>query len=212
MSENANEKASVTVKQLSLSDDSGGAVSRQVLAGDGSSAVAWPSGTSLAITYNRAGTFTPQVKLTDEFGNVGTVSLNPVTVSDDNAAPVVRVTRPAASMRERIAGWRVIRGTATDVGTGVDKVLVFVLQKRGGLWYVYHFRKRVWLKGRSTQAATLSHVKARPALLSTDSVGRWHTKWIRGLKTGKLVVHTAAFDQVLNIGLGPVVRQKITRR
>jgi hypothetical protein len=199
--------ASVTITQTSAVE---AGVTRKVVAGDGSTARPWTSGSSLVITYKKAGTFTPKVELTDPFGNASTVALNTVTIAEDTTAPVVRIARPAASMRDRIAGWRKIHGTAVDGQTGVDTVLVMLVQKRGAYWYVYNFHKHVWLKGRTGQIATLAHTKARPAILSTDSLDQWHTGRIRGLKTGKIVVRAAAFDNSINLGMA-IVRQRITR-
>jgi hypothetical protein len=207
LSPDETESASVTITQTSP-DEAG--VTRKVLAGDGTTARAWASGTSLKITYTEAGTFTPKVDLTDQFGNSGTVSLSQVTIAADTIAPVVRITRPTTSMRDRIAGWRKIRGTAVDGQTGVDTVLVFIVQKRGSYWYVYNFHKREWLKGRTGQIATLAHTKARPSVLSPDSLGQWHTARIRGLAKGKMVVRSIAFDDSINIGQAKVA-QRITR-
>jgi len=204
------QSASVTIKQVTLSDDTSTTITRRVLPGDGTSARSWASGSSLVISYTKAGTFTPKVELTDGFGNTRAVPLSPVTISEDTTAPVVRITRPSSSMRDRIAGWRKIRGTAVDGQTGVDTVLVMLVQKRGAYWYVYNFHKHVWLKGRTGQIATLAHTKARPAILSTDSLDQWHTARIRGLKTGKIVVRSVAFDNSINLGMA-IVRQRITR-
>jgi hypothetical protein len=203
--------ASVTITQGSVSDNSGGSVTREVLAGDGTAAVAWPSGTSIPVTYTKAGTFTPQVRLTDQYGNVGTVSLSPVTISNDSTAPVVHITRPASALRNRIAGWRVIRGTATDTGTGVQSTAVMVLQKRGGTWYAYSFGSHKWVKGRAGELATVQHAHAMPAFVTPNSLGQWHTPTIRGLRTGKISVRAFAFDGAFNDGRAPVVRQLITR-
>jgi hypothetical protein len=204
-------KASVTITQGSVSDNSGGSITREVLAGDGTAAVAWPSGTSIAVTYTKAGTFTPQVRLTDQYGNVGTVSLSPVTISNDSTAPVVHITRPASAMRSRIAGWRVIHGTATDTGTGVQSAAVMVLQKRSGVWYAYSFGSHKWLKGRAGELATVQHVHAMPAFVTVNSLNQWHTPTIRGLRTGEISVRAFAFDGAFNDGRAPVVRQLITR-
>jgi hypothetical protein len=210
MSFDESQTASVTIKQVTVSDDTSTTITRKVLAGDGTAARTWASGSALTITYTKAGTFTPKVQLTDEFGNTGTVSLSPVTIYEDNIAPVVRITRPSSSMRDRISGWRKIRGTAVDGQTGVDTALVMLVQKRGAYWYVYNFHKRVWVKGRTGQIDTLAHTKARPAVLSPDSLGQWHTGRIRGLKQGKMVVRSAAFDGSFNLGTA-VVRQQITQ-
>jgi len=204
------ESASVTIRQSALSDDTSTSITRRVLAGDGTAAKTWASGSTFAITYTKPGTFTPKVELTDGFGNTASVSLSAVTISEDNVAPVVRITRPSTSMRDRVSGWRKIRGTAVDGQTGVDSVVVILMEKRGASWYVYNFHKHAWLKGRTGQIATLAHSKARPAIVSPDSLGQWHTGRIRGLKQGRIVVRSLAFDDAINLGTA-IVRQRITR-
>jgi hypothetical protein len=206
------ESASVTNTQVASYDDTSSTITRRVLAGDGTAWRTWPSGSSIAITYTTAGTYTPKVELTDGYGNSGTIDLSPVTVSNDVTAPVVRVTPPATAMRDRIAGWRRIRGTATDSGSGVELAVAMVLEKRAGIWYAYDFHHRKWLKGWAREGKTLRRTKATPALLIPSSTGQWHTSWIRGLRTGKLSVHAAALDASGNIALAPVARAKITRR
>lgn len=209
------ETAAVTITQkVAPTDDTPSTtITRRVLAGDGSAAKSWNSGSTFQVTYDKAGTFTPQVELTDGFGNSRLIALSTVTIADDNTAPVVTVTRPDSSVRNRISAWRVVRGSATDVGTGVDAVLAMVMQKRGGVWYAYHFGKRRWIKGKpgKGEAYNLGHIKARPTLMTTNAAGQWRTPRIRGLKTGLISVHSAAFDEVLNLSFGKVVRQRITR-
>ena len=202
--------ASVVISQTTLSDDSPGTITRQVLAGDGSAAKAWTS-TKFTVTYTKAGTYTPKVLLTDVFGNAATVDLSPVTISLDTTAPRVRVTLPETSMRNRIAGWRVIHGTATDAGSGVELALAMVLEKRHGIWWAYDFNKRKWLKGNGRETYTLNHTKAMPAFVTVNSLHRWRTPRIAGLTTGVLSVRAAAVDRAGNFGLSPVVRPKITR-
>lgn len=204
--------ASVTITQTALSDDtSGTTITRRVLAGDGSAAQTWASGTTFKVTYRGPGTFTPQVELTDGFGNTGTISLAPVTIGSDVTNPVVQIARPSASMRPRIAGWTRIKGTATDTGTGVQAVAVFVLEKRGGVWYAYSFGNHKWVKGRTGEMATLQHTHAMPGFTTPDSLGQWRTGKVRGLTTGKISVRAIALDGAFNIGRAPVVRQLLTR-
>lgn len=205
--------ASVTLRQLTLSDDTtpSSSISRAVIAGDGTAAAPWTAD-RFTITYHRAGTFTPKVRLTDAHGNTETVPLSPVVVKLDTTAPVVRVVRPPESSRDRISAWKRIYGSASDSGTGVEVVLTMVLQKRGSLWYAYDFGSRKWLRGKARERATLNRTKAMPAFATPDADGFWKTRRIRGMKTGKIAVHTAGIDSAGNGGLGRVVRQQITRR
>lgn len=204
------QSASVVISQTTLTDDSPGTITRQVLAGDGSAAKAWTS-TTFTVTYTKAGTYTPKVLVTDVFGNSATVDLSPVTISLDTTAPRVRVTLPATSMRNRIAGWRVVHGTATDTGSGVELALAMVLEKRHGIWYAYDFNKRKWLKGNGRENYTLNHTKAMPAFVAVNSLHRWRTPRIAGLTTGVLSVRAFAVDRAGNFGLSPAVRPSITR-
>lgn len=208
MSEDA-ESATVTVTQVSASDASG-TVTKTISAGDGTAAKAWGSGNTFDLHYTHAGTFTPTVDLADAYGNHTAVALSAVTIGDDVTAPTVAVTLPAASLRDRVAGWRRVRGTASDTGSGVEVAFALVLEQRGGIWYAYDFHHRKWLKGSAREGRTLHHTKAMPAIATVSRAGTWVTPRIRGLQTGKISVHSAAFDAAGNIGLGRVVRHRIT--
>lgn len=198
--------ADVHISQSALADDttSPAAITRQVVAGDGSATKAWTSGSSYKITYTKAGSFTPHVLLTDQFGNVTDKVLPTVTVSDDLTAPSNHITTPAHP--RRIASWRVIRGHASDGQTGVAQVATMVIEKRGGIWYAYDFPHRKWLKGFASMTRTLRHTHAVPAVMNVTA-GAWHTPTIRGLKTGTLHVESIAIDRAFNVTLAP----KITR-
>ncbi|MFL6061310.1 MAG: hypothetical protein ACJ72E_08770 [Marmoricola sp.] len=195
------EAASFTITQHSLSDDSGGTVTRTVTPGDGSATKSWTSG-NFILTYTRAGSFTPVVHAKDPYGNVADISLPTITVKADRVAPVVRITRPAST---KVAAWRRIHGTATDVGSGIDETAAFVVQKRGSLWYAYDFHKRKWLKGYSTLGKTMRKSKAVPAQMHVTAAHTWQTPLIRGLRTGKLHVEAVALDKDFNLAKAPNV-------
>jgi len=177
---------------------------KRVLAGGGTAAQAWASGNTFQLTYTKAGAFTPQVELTDGFGNTRTVSLTPVTVGNDVTGPALKITIPSQS--NLIASWRVVRGTSTDDGTGVILTAAVVAQKRGGVWYGYDFHKRTWVKGYASLRRTLGK-KARPAFMTPSSTGAWHTPKVRGLRGGPLHVEAIAIDESFNISLVKVDRK-----
>ncbi len=81
---------SVSLSQASLSDNFTPAalVERSVDWGDGSAAEKWTTGTTISHVYQAAGTYQPSVVLTDEAGNVATVSVSQsIVISPDNVAP-----------------------------------------------------------------------------------------------------------------------------
>lgn len=199
--------ASVHLTQSALADNTtaAGAITRQVVAGDGSAAKAWTSGTSFKLTYTRAGAFTPHVLLTDQFGNTTDKALPTVTVSRDTVAPSDRITTP--SHPRSIASWRVIRGHASDGQTGIAQAATMVIEKRGGVWYAYDFAHKKWLKGYTSMTKTLNRTHAEPAFMDVTASGAWRTPAIRGLKRGTLHVESVALDGAFNVGQAP----KITR-
>ncbi|MCW2754373.1 MAG: 5-nucleotidase protein [Marmoricola sp.] len=199
--------ADVHISQSALADDTTApaAITRQVNAGDGSGLKPWTSGTSYKVTYTKAGTFTPHVVLTDQFGNVTDKVLSTVTIAHDTTAPTNHITTPTSP--SRIASWRVIRGKATDSGTGVQAAAVRLVEKRGTIWYAYDFAHKKWLRGWASMTRTLNRTKAEPAFLHVTAAGAWRTPFIRGLTRGTLHVEALAIDGVFNVGQAP----KITR-
>jgi len=200
--ETITESASFAISQTSLSDASGGPITRTVTPGDGSATKAWTSSGAFTLKYTRAGTFTPVVHVTDKYGNSQPITLGPITVKADRVAPVVHITRPAST---KVAAWRRIHGTATDVGSGINEAAAFVVQKRGGTWYSYDFGRRKWLKGYSTLTKTIRRSKAQPAEMHVSAAHTWQTPLIRGLRTGKLHVEAVALDKDFNIAKAPNV-------
>lgn len=196
--------ATVAIAQTAVDS---GTVTRTVLPGDGSAAKAWTTTKPFPLQYAKAGTFTPKVRLTDEFGNSRDVTLPRVWVRVDNIAPLVKIARPAAPTKA--ASWKVVRGTASDVGTGIEMVASFVIQKRGGVWWAYDFGKRKWLKGYTSMKKTLNKSKARAAFMEPAPSGAWRTPTIKRLTKGALHVEAIAIDQNFNVGRMAKLNQKI---
>ena len=179
---------------------------RQVVAGDGSGAKAWASGSGFTLRYTRAGTFTPKVVLTDQVGNRAEVVLPTVRALLDRVAPTLKITVPGKS--NKVRSWRSVRGTASDAQTGVAVVVVVVMQKRGSVWWVYDFRKRKWVEGFATIRKTDRKVEAMPALLLPGRGGAWRTPRLKGLRAGLTRFQAGAMDNEFNLR----VTRPVTRR
>ncbi len=153
------------------------------------------------LTYRQPGTFTPQVRLTDEDANSTTINLPTVRVLRDTAAPFVRLIQPRPRLRHRISAWRVIRGTVVDQGVGTVELRVEVLQKRRGRWYFLQQYNgsdpntiyRRWVRGLRTEAATFNRFDPYSALALFVGTN-WRTVRIKGLTRGPLVVRVFAID------------------
>jgi fructose-specific component phosphotransferase system IIB-like protein len=180
---------------------------RKVVAGDGTPARSWTTGTSFTLTYTKSGVYTPHVLLTDAFGNTRDVALPAVHVIADLTGPAIGITTPARPGQK--ASWHVIRGTVSDSGTGVAAVGVGVLEKRGRTWWVYDFKKRKWLEGYGSIAKTERKTKASSALVYPSTSGTWRSPVIKGLVKGKLRVEAAAIDNEFNLGVARPVTRRI---
>lgn len=194
---------------LSLSDveddyTATSAIKREILAGDGSAAKPWTSG-SYSLTYTKAGTYTPHVLLTDKAGNVTDIAVT-LRVLADNGKPKVRITKPKKPAKA--ASWKRVTGTATDSATEVVLGMAVVAQKRGSIWHVYDFGKRKWLPGTTSYKKSMKKSKAEAALVLPKAGGAWRTPKIRGMARGELRIQVAAVDAALNVG-GAKARQRI---
>jgi hypothetical protein len=178
---------------------------RQVLAGDGTAAKTWSSGATFTLSYAKPGTFTPHVLLTDKFANTRDIKLPTVRVLTDTTAPTIHITPPAKP--GKVASWRTIRGTASDSGTGLAIVGVFVMEKRGSVWWSYDFGKKTWLKGFASRRKTEAKSKASPALFGVPASGNWRSPVVKDLTKGTLYVEAIALDNDFNVGLAQVIRK-----
>lgn len=167
-----------------------------------------------SFVYSGPGTFTPKARLTDEDGNTNVITLPQVRILEDLTAPTSRVTAPKPRLRNKRSAWRIIRGTASDTGVGVNWVKVIVLQKRHGWWYLYTpFQQKKWRKGLRTEAAT--NEKFHPVGGDTIATGpnSWRTPRIKRLTRGPIVVRLWAADLNENSSRPSIAaRSRITRR
>jgi hypothetical protein len=117
--------------------------------------------------------------------------VTPPVVTPDRTAPAVSMVRPAQP--KKVSSWRTLRGAAADAGSGVAKVEVAAVEKRGTKWFAYTGKKR-WVK-RPTLAK--ANARARTIAVSPKASGAWSLK-LTGLTTGKLRVSVSAVDRAAN--------------
>lgn len=197
-----------TLTQLGeLADDvsAPGDIRRTVSWGDGTT-TEWATATPLQHVYAAAGTYHPEVTLTDESGRTSTVGSGQVAVQVDGVAPRVKLTKPAKARSVR--AWKTLRGKTSDVdGSGVKGVSVRVVEKRGGRWFGYRAPGRTWVKAASQSAALRRSRAARV----TPVDGLWRVK-VAKLRKGRLVVKVSAADNVGNRSAVRTYRQRLTAR
>ncbi|MFL6061307.1 MAG: hypothetical protein ACJ72E_08755 [Marmoricola sp.] len=196
-------------------------VTRVFYSGNGTSEPFTPAslqrnGGALDVEYGTPGTFYPSVHLTDADGHTTVVPLPAVTVLRDEVAPRVHLTLPRARDRNRISAWRVVRGVARDTGgeTSPERAWpeVYVLQRRHGYWYNYDFDTRRWHRRTVALDYSMSRSFGERGAPYPDSSGRWHTRTIRGLTGGRLVVHVDVGDGSYNYGTSEQVGYRLVRR
>ena len=187
----------VTVSETALNDDYSpdAMITRSVDWGDGAVTSDWSAADTISHVYTTAGTFSPTVTLTDEAHNASAaLPTSGVTVTVDSAAPVLKLLLPKTH-RHSVKAWKALRGTATDApGTGVKRVSLRAVEKRGTAWFGYRPATKTWVKA-ATKAGAFQ--KSRAFTLTTNAQNRW-TATLAGLRTGALVYRVSATDQVAN--------------
>jgi 5'-nucleotidase len=199
----------VTLTQDSLADDLSlvANISRSVDWGDGVTQ-SWLAGTTLRHRYKVAGEFTPQVTITDEAGNAATLSTTRIVVTVDSIAPGLRLTLPKLG-KTSVRKWTTLKGRSRDFQTGVRKVRIKAVEKRGEVWYAYKPLRKVWVRAGATKAKAFS--KAPMARVSTTDTHNWSLQ-LRKLTKGTLVYKVSSVDQVNNVTKWKVHRQVLSRR
>lgn len=194
-------------------------------AGDGSPGVPWDFGdssyTASEYSYTRTGTFRPYVELTDEDGNTSTIDIHvegspdepaTVTVLRDDQAPVISIRLPGPFRRDSVAAWKVIRGTAIDAESGLRPMLMHVLQRRNGRWFVYDFFTHRWYRGSTSYAWTYKHLARYRGHPYPGANDVWDTRPIRAMTKGRLVVQLEGADRAGNFTRARPVVVQLTRR
>ena len=182
----------VKVVQAKLHDNrtSTGHSERRVRWGDGRT-TEWTTGRTVSHVYRSPGRFRPRVTLTDEAGNSSqSVVSSAIRVKVDSHRPSVTLAVPRH--QHSVRAWRVLHGTATDVGAGVATVSVKAVEKRRGTWRGYDARTRHW-------RAAPSKLKAFAAATAVRRPVKAHHRWsarLEHLHQGVLVTRVWATDKV----------------
>lgn len=201
----------VAVSQTAVVADNwtpGDLVTRTVDWNDGTPTQTW-SGTTPppSHVYAVAGSFAPVVTMTDEAGNHADVTLDTVTVKVDSVGP--RVTLLLPKSKHSVRAFRTLKGKATDTGgTGVARVTLKAVEKRGTVWYGYNATTKTWLKAATK---TKAFAKARAAVVRTTSTHVWAVT-LKGLRKGTLVYKVFAKDKVANKSATITHKAALTRR
>ena len=112
----------------------------------------------------------------------------------DTVRPVVRLTLPKRRLTY-VATWKTLKGRATDTaGTGVARVEVKAVQKRGTAWYAFKPTTRTWVK---TTTKARAFVKAGVRKVVPTATGTW-TAALPRLRKGTLVYKVVAVDKASN--------------
>jgi hypothetical protein len=198
----------VAITQTALADDNSppAGITRTVDWGDGT-VVAWTADAPLTHVYTVGGPFAPVVTMTDEAHNSATATLDTVTVTVDSVGPVVRFVLPRS--KHSVRAFTTLKGKATDTGgTGVARVNVKAIEKRGTAWYGYNAKTKRWVKASSK---TRAYGRARAAVVSTGARHLWTVK-LSGLRKGTLVYKAFARDRVKNKSATISHQATLTRR
>jgi hypothetical protein len=200
---------SVTVTQTALNDDYSpdSGITRSVDWGDGAVTSDWTGADTITHVYTTAGTYSPTVTLTDEAHNASAaLATSDVTVAADAVAPVVKLL--LATAKHSVTAWRTLKGKASDTaGTGVKRVSLRAVEKRGTVWYSYKAATKTWVKAGSRAKA---FAKSRALSMVTTASHSWAGK-LSGLRKGTLVYKVKATDNVGNVSAVVTHRTKLTK-
>jgi hypothetical protein len=130
------------------------------------------------------GTVTLTAVFTNKYGDTTPITAARITLKHDLWNPHVTITTPAHS--NRTSAWKTIRGTATDKGSGIHFMLVFVLRASGANIYCYSTKKHWVLLHADTDELQCIH-----------QVGVSKGKWSLGLTSlpkGPFAVTAEAAD------------------
>jgi hypothetical protein len=197
----------VVATPSALSDDVSpqGMIRVHVVWGDGTTSDS--TGTAaLDHVYAAAGAYDVATTITDESGNPTDLPSSSVTVSDDTVGPKLTLALPAK--KHSVKAWKTLRGKATDApGTGVKKVSLRAVEKRGTAWYGYRPASKTWVKAATKARA---YRKGRAFSLTTDAQHRWAAS-LAGLRKGTLCYKVSATDRVGNVSATRAHKASLTK-
>ena len=107
---------------------------------------------------------------------------------------MVRLSLPKRRLTY-VGTWKTLKGRATDTaGTGVARVEVKAVQKRGTAWYAFKPTTRTWVKT-TTKARAFAKAGVRKVVPTTT--GTWAAALPR-LRKGTLVYKVVGVDRAAN--------------
>jgi 5'-nucleotidase len=180
-----------------------GATELTVAWGDGSTTKVSANSLTVSHAYLKPGFFQVKVTPSNTAGAGKTVTVGVVTVLADCFKPDARITEPRDD--NRASSWQSVNGTAWDLGTGVAKVSVKLVQERSGKWY--YFTGTSWLKASSEKDA---NAKASTVTAVPNAKGAWTVK-TAGVEKGTLKITYWAADKAGNTAKAKTHVAKITK-
>ncbi|HET7197004.1 MAG TPA: hypothetical protein VFI99_18605 [Nocardioides sp.] len=185
--------------------DPANVITRTVAWGDGTTDT-WTGSVAPTHVYAAAGSYHPEVSLTDQAGNESAAAMaNTVEVAGDTGRPRVSLTKPS-TRRTWVRKWVTLHGKARDAATGVKVVKLRLIEKRGTTWYAYRSSTHRWVRG-GTQAGALR--RATVAKVKPTARNKWSFH-VSGLRKGRFVVQVKAIDNVKNRSKLRTVSQSLT--
>jgi hypothetical protein len=185
--------------------DPANVITRTVAWGDGTTDT-WTGSVAPTHVYAAAGSYHPEVSLTDQAGNESAAAMaNTVEVAGDTGRPRVSLNKPS-TRRTWVRKWVTLHGKARDAATGVKVVKLRLIEKRGTTWYAYRSSTHRWVRG-GTQAGALR--RATVAKVKPTARNKWSFH-VSGLRKGRFVVQVKAIDNVKNRSKLRTVSQSLT--
>ena len=148
------------------------------------------------------GPVTIRASLTNKYGTSALFYAARPVVKVDSWNPVAKLTKP--SNANKASSWKTVRGTASDKGSGVQRVFLDIQAKFGSHYYC--FNKGWHLSDRLEQFEKYCHW----SVPVTPVNGKWSLK-LGGVRKGTLVVRVLARDRTLRVSAWSETEIKITK-
>jgi 5'-nucleotidase len=140
------------------------------------------------IFYSGGSPYRVSVSMENADGNSAAKAVGTFVVTLDTFAPTVKLTVPKSPTKA--SSWKTVRGTSSDKGAGVAKVVVSIWELRGTKLYYYNWSKKKWVRIGFDQNMPAAGEKA----LKPNSKGAWSTP-VKGLAKGTMQVSIYSEDK-----------------
>ncbi|MBM2615164.1 PKD domain-containing protein [Actinoplanes sp. LDG1-06] len=196
--------APVTMTQTSITvgDTPASEVVQTIKWGDGTVQRAYGTTKKFSHVYRTAGSYSIQVTLEDGVSAPNVRMVGRLSVKKDATKPVVSLNKPASPTKA--TSWALLKGKASDTGSGLKTVAVTAIEKRGSAWYYYN--GSAWVKASSQ---TTAGQKAK-VLTVTPLKGLFSFKF-KGVTKGSIRIAYSAFDRAGNRSAPKYLTQTITK-